>query len=130
MRKRKAEVVPVSLYYKICKDIFQSGFFFAKMMQLLRYNEKFFISKLCILWIFYSKRYLYDPGPFRLLTLGDVFIQTLLIFTHHSTMNLEVDGCPSKENLFRQSTKVIYKFMEWSQHLKLTFITMSLDWIS
>ena len=130
MRKRKAEVVPVSLYYKICKDIFQSGFFFAKMMQLLRHNEKFFISKLCILWIFYSKRYLYDPGPFRLLTLGDVFIQTLLIFTHHSTMNLEVDGCPSKENLFRQSTKVIYKFLEWSQHLKLTFITMSLDWIS
>ena len=130
MRKRKAEVVPVSLYYKICKDIFQSGFFFAKMMQLLRYNEKFFISKLCILWIFYSKRYLYDPTPFRLLTLGDVFIQTLLIFTHHSTMNLEVDGCPSKENLFRQSTKVIYKFLEWSQHLKLTFITTSLDWIS
>ena len=24
--------------------------------------------------------------------------------------------------------KVIYEFMEWSRHLKLTFITFSLDW--
>ena len=130
MRKRKAEVVPVSLYYKICKDIFQSGFFLLKWCSYWDTMRNFSLANFAYFGFFYSKRYLYDPGPFRLLTLGDVFIQTLLIFTHHSTMNLEVDGCPSKENLFRQSTKVIYKFMEWSQHLKLTFITMSLDWIS
>ena len=58
-----------------------------------------------------------------------------------SIKNFAFDRCPLRENLFGQSTllmiamyivfpKVFYKFVEWSLHLELTFMTFFLNWMS
>ena len=58
-----------------------------------------------------------------------------------SSRNLELFGCPLKENQFGKSAllmnvvyivfpKVIYEFTEWLLHVELTFMALSLDWMN